>query len=175
MDYPLAHYHRSTELLKRWIETEAFAGSMFRTHVGSSFEDSDAQVWDDDDTMSFFGKFASIFGYLKAYRGSLFDQAEQVRGSKSRSNELESSVFYAFLFSIDSSVRNVDVTHMVFSCFSLCSSRRFLLAARLAPRQVHVHGVSGRHCRVGRKPHDAAVYVWGRLPCRPRLHGGRDY
>ena len=50
-DYPLAHYHRSTELLKRWIELEAFSGSMFRTHVGSSFEDSDAQVWDDEDIM----------------------------------------------------------------------------------------------------------------------------
>ena len=76
VDYPLAHYHRSTELLKRWIELEAFSGSMFRTHVGSSFEDSDAQVWDDEDIMQHFGKFAKVFDYLKDYRASLFEKAE---------------------------------------------------------------------------------------------------
>ncbi|GMH93105.1 hypothetical protein TrST_g13721 [Triparma strigata] len=77
VDYPLAHYHRSEELLKRWIEVEAFSGSMFRTHVGSSFEDSDFQIWDTDESMAFFGKFASIFAYLKDYRQSLFVEAAE--------------------------------------------------------------------------------------------------
>ena len=29
---------------------------LFRTHVGSSFEDSDFQVWDTDESMAFFGR-----------------------------------------------------------------------------------------------------------------------
>ncbi|GMH84436.1 hypothetical protein TL16_g09922 [Triparma laevis f. inornata] len=77
VDYPLAHYHRSKELLFRWIEVETFSGAMFRTHVGSSFEDSDFQVWDTDESMAFFGRFASIFAYLKDYRAALMVEASE--------------------------------------------------------------------------------------------------
>ena len=75
-DYPLAHYHRSTELLNRWSEFEAFSGGMFRSHVGSSFEDEDKQVWDDD-VVGHFGIYSNIFGWLKDYRMELMKVAEE--------------------------------------------------------------------------------------------------
>ncbi|GMI44910.1 hypothetical protein TrCOL_g2704 [Triparma columacea] len=88
-DYPLAHYHRSPELLKRWSECEAFSGSMFRTHVGSSFEDEDSQAWHDD-VVDHFGVFSKVFGYLKEYRLELMQVAEE------RGLPLVRSMFYQF-------------------------------------------------------------------------------
>ena len=76
VDYPLAHYGRTSELLLRWIEMEAFSGSMYRSHVGSSFRDEDAQVWDDD-VLPGYAKFTAVFAFLKDYRMAAFKQAEK--------------------------------------------------------------------------------------------------
>ena len=54
---------------------EAFSGSMFRSHVGSMFEDEDSQVWDDD-VLPAYSKFTGIFAFLKGYRREAFEDAE---------------------------------------------------------------------------------------------------
>ena len=77
MDYPLARFHRSEELLVRWIEMEAFAGVMFRTHLGSMISDEDAQVWSNDGIIGQFAKFSKVFVMLKEYRGAMMREAEE--------------------------------------------------------------------------------------------------
>ena len=76
VDYPLARYHRGAELLKRWSEMEAFAGSMFRTHLGSTISDEDAQVWDSDESREHFARCAKLFGFLADYRLALMEEAK---------------------------------------------------------------------------------------------------
>lgn len=78
-NYPLAHYERSAELFQRWTELEAFSGSLFRTHLGSSMAENNSQVWDDAN-IPHFKKFTDIWVWLKDYRHELFLEAEE-RGS----------------------------------------------------------------------------------------------
>lgn len=60
---PFFNYSRSPELLKRWTEFAAFGSSLFRTHIGSSVT-GNAQVYNDDESIAHFSKFAGIFGNL---------------------------------------------------------------------------------------------------------------
>jgi len=72
---PGMYFTRSAELLKRWSEFAAFGSALFRTHVGSSTSSLNAQIYDNDDSIDHFGKFASIFGNLSAYRETLMKDA----------------------------------------------------------------------------------------------------
>ena len=73
----------------RWSECEAFSGSMFRTHVGSSFEEEDSQAWEDD-VVGHFAIFSKAFAFLKEYRLELMKEAEE------KGLPLVRSMFYQF-------------------------------------------------------------------------------
>jgi len=75
VDVPLIKFHRSKELLLRWIEMNAFT-ALFRSHEGNN-PGSSHQVYSDDDTVSFFGKFAKIYALLSDYREELMDEAHK--------------------------------------------------------------------------------------------------
>ncbi len=64
---------RPKELLLRWIEMSAFT-AVYRTHEGSRPETS-AQIYDDDDTLSHFARFADVFAALSSYRNALMEEA----------------------------------------------------------------------------------------------------
>jgi len=68
------NYHRSKELLLRWIELSAFSDVVFRTHPGLIL-DGTAQVYDDDESMAHFAKFARVHSALFDYRQPLITQA----------------------------------------------------------------------------------------------------
>lgn len=72
---PNLNYIRSQELLERWSEFAAFGSIMYRTHIGSSTTDEDAQIYDSDESLAHFGEFADIFGFLQEYRNNLVDEA----------------------------------------------------------------------------------------------------
>ncbi len=73
VDVPLIKITRSKELLMRWIEFNAFT-AVFRSHEGSN-PGSSHQVYSDDETVSFFGKFAEIYALLHEYRKKLMEEA----------------------------------------------------------------------------------------------------
>jgi alpha-glucosidase len=77
IDHPVFKYFRPRELLYRWIEMGAFAGAVFRTHLGSFMHTPSAQVWDDAPTVAHFSRFARIFAALAPYRRTLMDEAWQ--------------------------------------------------------------------------------------------------
>jgi hypothetical protein len=56
--HPL-RYHRSKELLLRWIELNAFT-AVFRTHEGNR-PAANAQVYSDDETIGHFSRFARVY------------------------------------------------------------------------------------------------------------------
>lgn len=68
------YYARDQELLQRWSELSAFGTSLFRTHIGAS-RVGNAQVYDSDESLSHFQKFARIYGQLSDYRFLLMDNA----------------------------------------------------------------------------------------------------
>ena len=70
---PIADYHRSKELLQRWIELSAFT-AIFRTHEGNQPENNH-QIYDDEETLKFFSRFAKIYAALGPYRKALVDEA----------------------------------------------------------------------------------------------------
>lgn len=78
IDHAVFKYFRPRELLWRWIELGAFAGVVFRTHLGSFMHTPSAQVWDDTATIAHFSRFARIFGALARYRRHLMAEAEQL-------------------------------------------------------------------------------------------------
>lgn len=67
-------YVRSKELLFRWTELETFSSALLRTHIGSSTE-FNAQVYDDDCTLSHFAIFSDIFAELADYRLQLMGRS----------------------------------------------------------------------------------------------------
>lgn len=72
---PLKNYHRSEELLLRWMEMNAFT-SLFRSHEGNRPEEN-RQVYDSPRTLQHFARFASIFASLAPYRQQLMVEASQ--------------------------------------------------------------------------------------------------
>ncbi|MCR9142328.1 MAG: alpha-glucosidase [bacterium] len=71
---PIADYHRPRELLWRWTELSAF-NVVFRTHEGNQ-PDNNFQIYDDEETLKFFSRFAKIFAALTPYRKALVADAE---------------------------------------------------------------------------------------------------
>lgn len=66
---------RSKELLLRWMEMSAFTAT-YRTHEGSRPEAS-AQIYDDDENLTAFARFADVFASLASYREELMKEATQ--------------------------------------------------------------------------------------------------
>ncbi len=65
----ILQYSRSKELLMRWTELNAFT-SIFRTHEGNRPDDN-VQVYEDDETLEHFSKFAKIYKAWAFYRKEL--------------------------------------------------------------------------------------------------------
>ncbi len=72
---PIKDYHRSRELMLRWIELNAFS-VIFRSHEGNR-PDENHQIYSDPETMRFFSRFAKIFHAWNFYRQELVAQAAQ--------------------------------------------------------------------------------------------------
>jgi alpha-glucosidase len=70
---PLIKYHRSKELLIRWMEMNAFT-SIFRTHEGNQ-PDNNSQFYSDDETLAAFSRNAKIYAALFDYRKQLVQEA----------------------------------------------------------------------------------------------------
>ena len=74
IDYPIVeHYKRTSELLKRWTEMNAFS-VCFRTHEGLG-PDKNHQVYEDDESLEHFSKWAKVFQALSFYRKELVAEA----------------------------------------------------------------------------------------------------
>jgi alpha-glucosidase len=72
---PLMDYHRSKELLMRWIEMNAFT-TIFRSHEGNQ-PANNHQFYSDDETMAHFAKFSKVYFALKDYRKQLVKEASE--------------------------------------------------------------------------------------------------
>jgi alpha-glucosidase len=75
IDNPLLTYHRSKELLLRWIELGAFT-SVFRTHEGN-IPEVNHQIYSDEETLLHFARFAKVYAAWKPYRMELVEEASQ--------------------------------------------------------------------------------------------------
>ncbi len=70
---PLKNYHRSKELLLRWMELNAFT-TLFRTHEGNQPENN-AQFYSNEETLDAFARWSKIYAALFAYRKTLVAEA----------------------------------------------------------------------------------------------------
>ena len=75
IDHPLLKYHRSKELLMRWIELGAFT-AVFRTHEGNRPE-VNHQIYSDEETLRHFSRFARVYAAWKPYRMELVEEAAE--------------------------------------------------------------------------------------------------
>ena len=75
IDNPLFRYHRSKELLLRWIELGAFT-TVFRTHEGN-IPGVNHQIYSDRETLIHFARFAKIYAAWKPYRMELVKEASE--------------------------------------------------------------------------------------------------
>jgi sulfoquinovosidase len=75
IDNPLLEYHRSKELLMRWIELGAFT-TVFRTHEGNRPE-VNHQIYSDEETFRHFSRFAKVYAAWKPYRIELVKEASE--------------------------------------------------------------------------------------------------
>jgi alpha-glucosidase (family GH31 glycosyl hydrolase) len=75
IDNPLLRYHRSRELLLRWIELAAFT-TVFRTHEGN-IPEVNYQFYSDGETLEHFVRFARIYAAWKRYRMKLVREASE--------------------------------------------------------------------------------------------------
>ncbi len=75
IDNPLFEYHRSKELLLRWIELGAFT-TVFRTHEGN-IPEVNHQIYSDRETLTHFARFAKVYAALKPYRTELVKEASE--------------------------------------------------------------------------------------------------
>jgi alpha-glucosidase (family GH31 glycosyl hydrolase) len=76
IDNPMLRYHRSRELLLRWIELGAFT-VVFRTHEGN-IPEVNHQFYSDEETMEHFVRFANIYAAWKPYRMDLVKEASEI-------------------------------------------------------------------------------------------------
>ena len=70
---PIKNYHRSRELLYRWMEMNAFT-LIFRTHEGNQPENN-VQFYTDDETLDTFAYWAKVYAALFDYRKQLVQEA----------------------------------------------------------------------------------------------------
>ncbi len=70
---PIMTYHRSEELLLRWMEMNAFT-LIFRTHEGNQPE-ANVQFYSSDATLDAFARWAKVYAALFEYRKMLIDEA----------------------------------------------------------------------------------------------------
>lgn len=70
---PLMNYHRSRELLFRWMEANAFT-LVFRTHEGNQ-PDNNVQFYTDDETLDTFAYWSKVYAALFEYRRELVKEA----------------------------------------------------------------------------------------------------
>jgi sulfoquinovosidase len=75
IDNALLKYHRSKELLMRWIELGAFT-TVFRTHEGN-IPEVNHQFYSDEKTLSHFIRFARVYTAWKPYRMELVKEASE--------------------------------------------------------------------------------------------------
>jgi sulfoquinovosidase len=75
IDNFLLKYHRSKELLMRWIELGAFT-TVFRTHEGNRPE-VNYQIYSDEETLRHFDRFARVYAAWKPYRMELVKEASE--------------------------------------------------------------------------------------------------
>lgn len=68
-------WSRSEELLKRWLEAAAFT-AIYRTHEGNQ-PWANAQIYDSDELLDHFARFAKVYQSLAFYREELFEEAER--------------------------------------------------------------------------------------------------
>jgi alpha-glucosidase len=69
------YFVRDSEILQRWTEFSAFGSSLFRTHIGASMNNINAQIYDNKESLAHFRKFAMIYSQLSDYRFELMDIA----------------------------------------------------------------------------------------------------
>ncbi len=70
---PLRNYHRSQELLLRWMELNAFT-TIFRTHEGNQ-PDNNVQFYTNTKTLDAFAYWSKVYTALFDYRKTLVDEA----------------------------------------------------------------------------------------------------
>jgi alpha-glucosidase (family GH31 glycosyl hydrolase) len=75
IDNPLLEYHRSKELLLRWIELGAFT-VVFRTHEGN-IPEVNYQIYSDEETLRHFARFAKVYAAWEPYRMELVKEASE--------------------------------------------------------------------------------------------------
>ncbi|XP_073043167.1 uncharacterized protein [Primulina eburnea] len=75
VNLPLFKYHRSEELLLRWMELNAFT-TVFRTHEGNR-PSCNTQFYSNQRTLSHFSRFAKIYEAWKFYRIQLVKEASE--------------------------------------------------------------------------------------------------
>lgn len=73
---PIKDYHRSKELLMRWMELNAFT-VVFRTHEGND-PDKNAQFYTDDETMAQFARMAKVYAAWFPYRKELVREGSEL-------------------------------------------------------------------------------------------------
>jgi alpha-glucosidase len=69
------NYHRSKELLMRWMELNAFT-TIYRTHEGN-LPDANVQFYTDNETLSQFSRLARVYAAWAPYRIQLVKEAAQ--------------------------------------------------------------------------------------------------
>lgn len=72
---PLKDYHRSEELLLRWMEFSAFT-SLLRSHEGNRPQDNQ-QVYNSPAALAQFARFAKVYAALAPYRATLMREASE--------------------------------------------------------------------------------------------------
>ena len=70
---PIMNYHRSKELLMRWMELNAFT-TVYRTHEGN-LPEANVQFYTDEDTLKQFSRFAKVYAAWQPYRSQLIQEA----------------------------------------------------------------------------------------------------
>lgn len=73
--HPIRNYHRSQELLLRWMELNAFT-TIYRTHEGNRPAEN-AQFYDDDVSLAHFDRFARVYRAWAFYRRQLVQEADE--------------------------------------------------------------------------------------------------
>ncbi|XP_057547685.1 uncharacterized protein LOC130826148 isoform X2 [Amaranthus tricolor] len=75
VNLPLIKYHRTEELLLRWMELSAFT-VVFRTHEGNR-PSCNSQFYSNHKTLSHFARFAKVYKAWKFYRIQLVKEASE--------------------------------------------------------------------------------------------------